>query len=126
MGYRSEIVLAISPEATPAFMALCAKVPSVQKLCFSEHNTLETNRRDDGDYLFHWNHIKWYDSFEEISALDKFMTALESEDLSEYGEHQEREWAYCFKFVRVGEDADDVEERGYGFDDICLNRSISF
>ena len=126
MGYRSEVVFAITPEVAPAFMALCAKIPSLHELCFKHHDTLESNRLEEGDYMFQWDHIKWYHSHEEISALDGFMTALESEDLSEYGEHEVREWMYGFKFVRVGEDADDVEERGYGFDDIQLNRSISF
>ena len=123
MGYRSEIVFAVAPQAVPAFMTLCAKFPSVQKLCFNDRDKLQS---EDGEYLFHWEHIKWYHSFEEIEALDSFMTALESGDLSEYGEHGEEEWVECFKFVRIGEDRDDTEERGYGFDDIQLNRSISF
>ena len=30
------------------------------------------------------------------------------------------------KFVRVGEDADDIEHRGFGFDEVAAQTSISF
>ena len=63
MGYRSEVVFAITPEVAPAFMALCAKTPSLHDLCFKHHDTLESGRHKEGDYLFQWDHIKWYESY---------------------------------------------------------------
>ena len=126
MGYRSEVVLAIAPEVAPAFMALCAQTPELHTLCFKENDHLESGVDNKGDYLFQWDHIKWYPSYPEVEALEAFMDALESDDLSEYGEKGERDWHQYFKFVRIGEDLDDTDQRGYGFDNICINRSISF
>ena len=126
MGYRSEVVFAIAPEATCAFMALCAQTPELHDLCFKHNDVLQTGVEEEGDFLFQWDHIKWYPSFPEVEALEAFMDALESDDLLGYGEKEERDWHACFKFVRIGEDMDDVDQRGYGFDDVHVNRSISF
>ena len=126
MGYRSEVVFAITPEAVPAFMALCAKTPELQDLCFKENDLLQSGVDRKGDYLFQWDHIKWYSSYPPIEELEAFIDALESDDLSAYGEEEEHDWHECFKFVRIGEDLDDTDQRGYGFDGIHINRSISF
>jgi len=126
MGYRSEVVFAITPEVAPAFMALCASRPELHELCFKHNDLLETGVESKGDFLFQWDHIKWYETYDEIGALQAFIDALEEDDLSAYGEEEERDWNECFKFVRIGEDMDDVEQRGYGFDNIRVNRSISF
>ena len=38
---------------------------------------------------------------------------------------EDTENSEMFRFVRVGEDYDDIEQRGYGFD-IFVNRSIDY
>jgi len=134
MGYRSEVVLAIAPEAASAFMALCAKSPKVMELCH-DANVFKSGYTQDGDWLMHWSDIKWYDSFPEIGALNEFIDMMESDNLTDYGEpeHPKRpdgsddQWAEYFKFVRIGDDQDDVEDKGWGFQgDIGLQRSICF
>ncbi len=126
MGYRSEVVFAVAPEAVPVFMAIWAGTPELLDWCFNHSDTLETGVEYEGDFLFQWDHIKWYPTYPDIEALEAFMDALESDDLSQYGEKEERDWHQCFKFVRIGEDLDDTDQRGYGFNDVRINRSISF
>jgi len=134
MGYRSEVVLAIAPEAASAFMALCAKSPKVLELCHAA-DVFKSGYAQEGDYFMHWNHIKWYESYPEIEALQGFIEMMESDNLTDYGEpeHPTRpdgsddQWGEYFKFVRIGEDQDDVEQYGWGFEaDIGLQRSIYF
>ena len=134
MGYRSDVVLAIAPEAASAFMALCAKSPEVLELC-NDANVFKSGYAQEGDWLMHWSGIKWYDSFPEIGALNEFIDMMESDNLTDYGEpeHPKRpdgsadQWGEYFKFVRIGEDQDDVENKGWGFQaDIGLQRSIYF
>ena len=133
MGYRSEVVLAIAPEASSAFMALCAKKPEVLELC-QNADQFVSGRNTDGDWFMYWSDIKWYDSFDDIGALNEFIMMLESDNLTDYGEpdHPKRDdgspeqWGEYFKFLRVGEDLDDTEDKGWGFQDVHISRTINF
>jgi hypothetical protein len=128
MGYRSQVVLAITPEAAPAFLALCANYPEVMQLCQDADEFMSGYERP-GDYFMHWSSIKWYEGYPEIDALYAFICSMEGEDLTEYGENsvpEDMEWGECFKFIRLGEEPDDYDQRGYGFRDIMHYRSISF
>tara|TARA_R100000808_G_C2121603_1_gene132801 strand:- start:103 stop:489 length:387 start_codon:yes stop_codon:yes gene_type:complete len=128
MGYRSQVVLAISPEAAPAFMALCAKHPKVMQLC-QDADDFTSGYESPGDYFMFWSSIKWYQDYPEIDMLYRFVCSLEEDDLTEYGESGDPdgiEWNECFKFIRIGEDYEDYDQRGYGFPDIMTYRSISF
>ncbi len=125
MGYRSEVLLAIAPEAAHAFMTLTAQNPAVMQMCH-DADQFESGYDQKGDWLIYWSHIKWYDSYPEVAAIVAFIEALESEDLTDYGETEEKDWSECFKFIRCGEDMDDNESRGYGFENIHMRRSIDF
>ena len=133
MGYRSQVVLAIAPEAAHAFMALQAKHPEVLALC-NDADDFTSGYAQSGDWLMHWSHIKWYEGYPEIDILNGFIDALESDDLSEYGEPEppkrpdgtDDQWGEYFKFIRIGEDNDDLAEKGWGFHDICISRAIQF
>ena len=134
MGYPSEVVLAIAPEAASAFMALCAKEPKVLEMC-QEADQFESGRDQEGDWFMYWSDIKWYPDCDAVGALSAFIEALDSDDLTDYGEpdpprcpdgNGTTQWHEYFKFIRVGEDDDDVERLGWAFDDIGTTRSINF
>jgi hypothetical protein len=123
MGYRSEVVLAVTKEVLPALHCLFAKKPEVQKLCTVD-SELDTNYED--GWLMRWDGIKWYDSDDVISDLIKFIDALDAGDLSDYGLGDDEKWCDHFNFVRIGEDYEDVESKGWGFDSIGMTREISY
>jgi hypothetical protein len=129
MGYRSEVILAIAPEAASAFMALCAKNPKVLKLCQDADN-FESGYEQKGDYFMYWSGIKWYHGDPEIAAIESFVQALDSDDLYEYGEEHAppgaETWHEYFKFVRIGEDLADTTDQGWAFPDICIQRTLNF
>ena len=55
-------------------------------------------------YIFHESDVKWYDSYPEVAAFQRFVSNyLEIAD----GEN-DLGWAY--EFVRIGEDSNDIEE----------------
>ena len=114
MGYRSEVVLVVGKEALPLFLNALATCEMARKLCYSEADKRIDNY-DDGAVLFHWDHIKWYDTFKEVAALEEFMNDCDAEDMEDH-----------YRFVRTGEELDDNEHRGYGFNDIYVSRSIDF
>lgn len=48
-----------------------------------------------------WNAIKWYDDFEDIVFIENLIQELNEQD---------------YLFIRIGEDSDDTEVRGYFWD----------
>ena len=124
MGYRSEVVLAITSEVLPQFLVTMAKSPEARALCYQHADERKDNYDDEGGILFRWSHIKWYEGCEEIDALCDFMGWCDAEVIGEGNEEVDGD--ACYKFVRVGEDMDDNESRGYGFEDIYIERSVTY
>jgi len=124
MGYRSEVILAIGPEVMPQFMVTMAKSPEARKMCFAEADTMIKDYCDiKGAFLFRWDHIKWYDTFEEVEAIQDFIQWCEDEQIEVDGKQVNADEYY--RFVRIGEEMDDNEVHGWGFD-IHIERSATY
>ena len=124
MGYRSEVILAVGPEVMPQFMVTMAKSPEARRMCFSEADTMIKDYCDiKGAFLFRWDHIKWYDTFEEVAAIEDFIEWCRSEKIEVDGEKVNADEYY--RFVRIGEEMDDNEVEGWGFD-IHIERSATY
>jgi hypothetical protein len=70
---------------------------------------------EDGDVLLVWNYIKWYSSFPCVGAFDSFIETMIDE-----GHHHE------YRFVRVGEEPDDIFCAGEYSGDIYPSTSIHY
>ena len=126
MGYRSDVVLVVGKEVMPQFMVTMAKSPEARALCFAEA-TRHEDYEEKGNMLFAWDCIKWYDSYEEIRAIEDFLDWCDSEDVPSQDAKGERvSGDECYRFVRIGEEVEDIEERGSGFWDVGVRRSIEF
>ena len=124
MGYRSEVILAVGPEVMPQFMITMAKSPEARKMCFAGADTMIKDYCDiEGAFLFRWDHIKWYDSFEEIQALQDFIEWCACEQIEVDGKQVNADEYY--RFVRIGEEMDDNEVQGWGFD-IHIERTATY
>ena len=136
MGYRSEVVLVVGKEVMPQFMVTMAKSPDARSLCFSEADQREEDYEEKGSMLFAWSCIKWYDSYEGVAAIQDFLDWCDSEDVPVSDEQKAQDKSptpvthvsgdECYRFVRVGEELEDIEERGSGFWDVGVRRSIEF
>ena len=133
MGYRSEVVLYVGPEVMPQFMVTMAKSSQARALCFAENDhMIKDYNGEKGSFLFKWGWLKWYDSFECVSAITDFMDWCASEDLPTgekdvEGKEMTRYAMEFYKFVRIGEETEDIEYRGDAmWGEICVNRSIEF
>ncbi len=124
MGYRSEVILAVGPEVMPQFMVTMAKSPQARELCWADHDEMIRDYNDEkGAFLFRWSGIKWYDSFECVAAIQDFLDWCESERIEVEGE--EVDACEFYRFIRVGEEMDDNESQGWGFD-IHIERNITY
>ena len=126
MGYRSQVVLAISKQLRPAFMAALAPNKDATALVFNDHDTLDLDYGGDGSLLVVWDGIKWYSGMGDnvIDLIDKFVedagcdTWEFEDDNSASSEH--------FRFVKIGEEADDITCVGDGFWDIYPSTTINY
>ena len=110
MGYRSQVTLALQPKAAALFTTVRARGGELATLLEDANE----GNHNDGNESYSWDHIKWYDSYECVAAIERFMDRLDEEDMD--GE---------YRFVRTGEDTDDNETRGHGFE-IYISRTIEW
>jgi|TARA_R110000824_G_C15015144_1_gene657792 hypothetical protein len=116
MGYRSEVLLIVGKEAMPLFLTALAREPKARDLCFNYRDQYEKDYEEVGSMLFNWTEIKWYDNYPDIQAIESFMDNCDTEDLDEH-----------YRFVRIGEDDRDIEERGqFAEYEACVNRAIQW
>lgn len=131
MGYRSQVVLALDAKVVPALMTIFAKCESTRKLCTTECDHLDTDYNGEGNWLMTWEHIKWYDSYPEIASIKSLIEALECEDLSDFGlkeieGHEDGGYGELFSFARIGDDHEDIETSGWGFENVYVTRSVTY
>ena len=127
MGYRSQVVLVIGKELQPHFMVALGACTAATSLVFNDADRFDRDYYQDGSghWLIHWDGLKWYDSYEEIKTLQNFVEAA-NDDCLELPDDESWTSAEHIKFVRIGEESDDIEHRGYGFDDVFAFSTINF
>lgn len=105
MGYRSEVGIIFKKETSKEFKKFKEKVKSF--------NIFDDVCETKNDIFFHATYIKWYDDYDEVKHITSFMNNLDAEN---------------YKFIRLGEDDNDVECIGYYCGDIDLNyiRKLNF
>ena len=124
MGYRSEVILVVGKEVMPQFLVTLAKSRETRVLCYNDTSKYIQNHEEEGTCLFYWDHIKWYDSFEEVQAIEDFLDWCECERVDVDGKDTDAD--QFVQFIRIGEELDDMEARGYGYYNVGINRSIDF
>ena len=122
MGYRSEVCIGLTDDATRLLMTMLEHLPPTHEV----HELLNDARRGyqvapdahrnlslDCEEKLHWDYVKWYENYEDVGFVEEFLSeCIPEED---------------YRFVRIGEDSEDVEQRGEYYDsEIYINRSISW
>jgi hypothetical protein len=126
MGYRSEVVLVVGKEVMPQFMVTMAKSSEARALCFDEAERMK-DYDGEGNMLFSWCDIKWYEDYEGIQAIVDFMDWCMNESVPHPDEKDTRvDGDECFRFIRIGEESNDIEEIGSGFWDVGVRRTIEY
>ena len=122
MGYRSDVCIGLTDAATRLFKTMLDHLPetheahqlakdavgSYRDIPFDAHRKPHM----DLDCKMYWDHVKWYEGYECVDFMHCFLEHISEED---------------FRFVRVGDSSDDIEEIGSYYDsDIYIARSISW
>jgi hypothetical protein len=116
MGYRSEVIFACTADAVPILLAEAGNSAALKQILFSESDQKLIGDYDsEGSYLFRWDHIKWYDGYPWAQAFSQMVAKMEEKLGDE-----------AYRWIRIGEELDDVEIKGYGFDHIYVRREIEY
>jgi hypothetical protein len=70
--------------------------------------------KESGAVAYHWEYLKWYSDYDDVSFFESFMETLDGND---------------YLFIRLGKSDDDNEIEGSFWDNpfgMCMLRSISF
>ena len=127
MGYRSQVVLAISKHLTPFLHLATSKSSDAEELVFKDHDTFDRDYGGDKSWLLVWDNIKWYnESYDGIKAIQGFVDAAADDEYEFEIDGEAQSSSEHIRFVRIGEETDDNEVQGFGFWDIGIERSISY
>ena len=126
MGYRSQVVLAISKHLTPFLTLAASQNAAAQALVFKDADTFDRDYGGDKSWLIAWDGIKWYESYEDIQTLEKFVQEATSDEYKFEVDGEIQASSEHIKFVRVGEESDDIEMSGDGFWEIYPSTSINY
>tara|TARA_R110002020_G_scaffold89847_2_gene219262 strand:+ start:299 stop:691 length:393 start_codon:yes stop_codon:yes gene_type:complete len=119
MGYRSHVVFAVDKMLMGKFMAHISQVADAKNLCFVDNTEMVEHYAGNGNFLFRWESIKWYDEYKEVDCINDFMDKADDMVLdglySDDSARSVRGGEY-YRFIRTGENSEDIEERGEGFE----------
>ena len=119
MGYRSDVAIAIHKDLHGDLLTFLNTEKLMAEI-FGDHSDFEFDKdyQCEGHWLFTCNSVKWYtnfDDYKDIQMFEKFMDAMEEVD----------EKVVKYRFIRIGEEIDDIEYRGEWYDsDLYVKREI--
>jgi hypothetical protein len=147
MGYRSEVAYGIkvddiiwSDQATEEeknlsadglFLLMLTEMQGdeVAGKCFDsthEINDYLTINKEARTILFYSDSLKWYDSYKDVECHERLYEMME-EYANLYDSKQGMENPISCSFTRIGEEMEDIEEKGSGYDPwsiMTVSRSI--
>ena len=113
MGYRSEVALALTDDATRLLKAI-EEHDVFDNLLTEAEGTFPKHLDPEVDNWckLYWGYVKWGDHWPECAAVIEFMNNIPDED---------------FLFVRSGEDLEDNEHNGDFYDSgIYITKSLQW
>jgi hypothetical protein len=136
MGYRSEVAYGIKVDdivwnddateeeknlsADGIFLLMLTEMQGdeVAKKCFDSTNDINdylTIDKEARTIKFYADSVKWYDSYEDVKCHERlYEMMVEYAEL--YDSKQGMENPVSCSFIRIGEEIEDIEESGSGFD----------
>jgi hypothetical protein len=147
MGYRSEVAYGIKVDdiiwadnateeeknlsADGIFLLMLTEMQSdeVAGKCFDsthEINDYLTINKEARTIVFYSDSLKWYDSYKDVECHERLYEMME-DYANLYNSRQSMENPISCSFTRIGEEIEDIEEKGSGYDPwsiMTVSRSI--
>ena len=112
MGYRSDVRIIVSKDGLNELRRVVRKETMKYATPDDDYNLLNSAKFmyhfDNSQVMICWNYLKWYEGYKDVDAIMEGLNHL-------------TEVGFSWRFSRIGEDLDDIEERyNDGKDDIYL------
>lgn len=121
MGYRSDVKAVFYTYEPSEFPAIKLFIDENIPEWFRGDEYMRVFERGDNlrGVMFDMSEVKWYPSYVDINGFERAMGAFEK-----LADESDSKW--CFEFVRLGEEVEDIEERqSYGSNNLLyVSRSI--
>lgn len=120
MGYRSDVVMAVDRKIYNSLLLL-DKIPHLI--------AKEVSHTTDSAVYWVFQGVKWWDHYEDVAPYETLMDTLEEGGPCSalVAECMRERRTDAFGFLRIGEDSDDISQRGSPHDfDIYLHCAIDF
>ena len=105
MGYYSQVKLCLKKDAYEDLRERLLK-NEIYDYMFDEGFFYLTELEDDNIVICTWNEIKWYSTYKEIKIIEDYLTELDDKKIE-------------YRFIRVGEEYNDIEFREFYGDGSC-------
>lgn len=113
MGYRSEVAIKCEGKAFEMFKKAFQDGVS----CILPDKIF----KDGDEYILYWDWVKWYEDYEDVRIILSVMDELDT-----LQNPNDDNTGYGYKFLRIGEDNDDVETRENSWDiELWMIRKIN-
>ena len=109
MGYRSDVYIAVafaSKSDMEEVLAVYTLDPRVQKMGLVK----DWEVKEDNILLYSAEDVKWYDNYEDVQGIEYMLTLADQF-------REERDMPVAHRFIRTGEELNDIEIRDDGRDD---------
>jgi hypothetical protein len=120
MGYRSDVKAVFYTYEPSEFPAIKLFIDENMPEWFRGDEYMSTFEREDlRGIKFDLQDVKWYPSYPDIRGFEQAMGKFEK-----LADKDDSKW--CFEFIRLGEEVEDIEERqSYGSNNLLyVSRSI--
>ena len=120
MGYRSDVMAVFYTYDPNEFPAIKLFIDENIPEWFRGDEYMSTFTKTDlMGIKFHMSDVKWYPSFADIDGFERGMGVFK-------GLADETDSKWCFEFIRLGEEIEDIEERqSYGSNNLLyVSRTI--
>ena len=100
MGYRSAVGLTLTKAGVEELNKILQTVNEERRNAASnllQCADIHYSDNRSGAELWYWEWLKWYPEYLDVSVFEELMDEVDYED---------------FRFIRIGEDEDDTENRG--------------
>jgi len=104
----------------------CSQSAAAQTLVFKDADHFDRDYEGEKSWLIRWDGIKWYESYEDIQTLEKFIQEATSDEYEFEVDGKKQSSSEHIRFVRVGEESGDIEMSGDGFWDIYPSTHICY
>lgn len=102
MGYRSDVALKTTTEG---YLVCSIFNDSIEDFEEKPLDGATIKRTASGFYKITFDSVKWYDSYPSVNNFNKMLLLLENQDIP-------------YKFIRLGEEYNDIEMREHYTDDM--------